>query len=456
MRSVPFRTLIVAPAIAAGMAGTAQPVVIDGVVAVVSNEPVLYSDLAVRIDEAERAGEPGGKATACAILENLLFEKLLLEQARIDSVNVDAAQVDAELQRRINYFVQQIGSEQKLEEFYGKSISTIKAEFRERVEDQLLIETMQQQVVGDIRITPRDVEKLYNSIPKDSLPRINAEVEYSMILKTARPPDAEVSRVKRRMEEFRQDIVSGKKDFCVLAILYSEDPGSKENCGELGLVSPGMMVQAFDAVALSLREGEVSQVFETEYGFHIMRMIQRRGEQYNAQHILLRPQTTSADQAAVRSDLERLATSIRLDSITFTRAALTLSDDEETRNSGGTVVNPATGSPRWSMDDLDQQDFFVIDKLKVGEISEPLPFTQADGTKAWRLIRLDRRTDPHVANLKDDQPLFQRYAEAQARQKKISAWILRKLEETYVRIDPDYQDCEMEHPWTGAATGIRP
>lgn len=427
----------------------AQGTLIDRVIAVVSNEPILYSDVTVRVDEAVRSGEPNDRTTECTVLENLLFEKMLLEQSRIDSVEVDDAQVEAELERRIRYFVAQIGSEKKMEEFYGKPIGTIKAEFRERVREQLLIQTMQEKVTGDVLVTPRDVQNVFNEIPPDSLPRINAQVEWGMIVMAPEPRASEVSRVKRKLEEFRQAIVAGEKDFCVLAGLYSEDPGSKDNCGELGMVSPGMMVQAFDAVALSLREGETSQVFETEYGFHIMRMIQRLGQQYNAQHILIGPRTTSEDQNAVRHKLDSLAAEVRLGRLDFAKAAGTYSDDEETRGAGGAVMEPDNNSPRWSIGDLDQQDFFVIDKMKVGEVSDPIPYTLPDGKKAWRIIRLNARTEPHIANLKDDQPLFQRFAEARLRQRAVDEWMTMRLADTYVKIDPDYASCVFQHEWVG-------
>jgi peptidyl-prolyl cis-trans isomerase SurA len=306
---------------------------------------------------------------------------------------------------------------------------------------------MQDKLVGDVHVTPREVEQVFNEIPKDSLPRINAQVEFAMIVKAPKPTPEEISRVKRKLEDFRKGIMDGTKDFCVLAELYSEDPGSKENCGELEMVSPGTMVAAFDAVALSLKEGDVSQVFETEYGYHIMRVIARRGQQYKAQHILLRPQTSGSGQAQARAMLDSLATQVRLGKADFARLAAQLSDDDDSRAMNGTVVDPTTNNVRWSMGDLEQQDFFVIDKLKVGEISDPLPYTLPDGTRAWRIIRLIARTEPHVANLKDDQQLFQRFAESRKKQKAVNDWVKERVVETYVRINDEYKTCAFEHPW---------
>ena len=428
----------------------AQPArqMIDGIIAIVGDEPVLYSDVASRIEQARQGGERVDDATVCSQLEDLMYEKLLLDQARLDSVVVDEAQVDAELDQRIRYFISQVGSEQKLEEFYGKSISTIKAEFREKVRDQMLIQQMQEQVIGDVRVTPREVEKFFNNIPKDSLPLINAQVEFSQIVKAPKPGEEEVRRVRRKLEEFREGLASGAKDFCVLATLYSEDPGSKEHCGELGMVQQGTMVPVFDAVAMSLKEGEVSQVFETEYGFHIMRMIERRGEEYNAQHILLKPQTTSAEQQAVRHLLDSLATEVRLGRADFGKLASEISDDEESKAMNGSVVQPNTNSTRWAMGELDQGDFFVIDKLKAGEVSDPVPFTMADGSKGLRIIRLTVRTEPHVANLKDDYQLMQRAAENRTKDDAVTDWAQQKIKDTYVHISEGYTGCPFRHQWT--------
>jgi len=444
----PTEALTLALALAATTAA-AQPQrqLADGIIAVVGEEPVLYSDLAGRLEQARQGGERVDDALACSMLEDIMYEKLLLDQARIDSVEVDEAQVDAELDQRIRYFIAQLGSEQKLEEFYGKSITTIKAEFRERVRDQMLTGQMQDQVVGDSRATPRDVEKFFNTIPKDSLPLINAQVEFSQIVKAPRPGEEEVRRVRKKLEEFRTGLADGSKDFCVLATLYSEDPGSKDNCGELGMVAPGTMVPTFDAVALSLKDGEVSQVFETEYGYHIMRMIERRGEQYNAQHILIKPRTTDAEQQLARAYLDSMANEVRLGRADFAKVAGEVSDDEESKAMNGAVVQPSTNSTRWAMGELDQQDFFVIDKLKAGEVSDPVSFTLPDGTKALRIVRLNLRTEPHVANLKDDYQLLQRAAENKMKETAVSDWARQKIQETYVRIGEGYTACTFKHPW---------
>lgn len=434
---------------------SAQPgtQLIDGISAVVGREPILRSDLVVRLDQARQQSELKGLELECDILEDALYEKLLLEHAKLDSVAVDDAQVNGELERRVRYFVSQIGSERKLEEFYGKSIAEIKADFRQQVRDQLLVQQMQQAITDDARITPREVKRFFEQIPEDSIPLISAEVEYAMILRVPKPSEDEDRRVRRRMEEHREAVVAGGKEFCTIAILYSEDPGSAKECGELGMVPPGVMVPEFDAVASSLREGEVSQVFRTQYGWHFMQLIERRGEQYNARHVLMRPQVSNTDLAIARETLDSLRLAISIQGIDFGKAAADNSDDEESRAQNGLMIEPNSNSARWPIRDLDQQVFFVLDKLKPGEVSEPQVVVQPDGTKAYRLLKLLSRTDPHRANLKDDYRLLMQAAEGRMRSELIDKWINEHIASTFVRIDPVHRACPFKYPWNKENSG---
>lgn len=427
-----------------------QSQLIDRIVAVVGDEAVLYSDLAQRLEQARQGGERVNEGATCTQLEDMLYEKLLIDQGRIDSVQVDEAQVQAELDRRIRYFVSQLGSEEKLEEFYGKTITEIKSEFHDQIADQLMVQQMQQTVVGDVRVTPREVQRFFDRIPPDSIPLINAEVEFAQIVRIPKPTEEEERRVRRKLEEFRADIVSGKKDFCVLAMLYSEDPGSKDNCGELGLVPQGVMVPEFDAVALSLKEGEVSQVFKTQYGYHLMKMLERRGEQYNASHILIKPQIGDNDLQEARTFLDSIAAEVRLGKIDFGEAASQFSDDDESKANHGVVIEPNSNSGRWAMGDLDQQDFFVIDKLKLGEISDPVSYALPDGSRAYRIIRLAVRTEPHRASIKTDYQLLQQAAEGEFKQKAVDDWVKEKAQETHVHVIDTYSTCPFRYPWLGA------
>lgn len=424
-----------------------EAILIDRIVAVVGREAVLHSELNTRAEQARQGGGTKDHSALCGQLEDLLYEKLLLEQGRIDSVVIDQAQVDGELDRRIRYFASQLGGESKLEEFYGKTVTEIRAEFREQVEDQLMVQNMQQKVTSDVRITPREVQKFFNRIPEDSIPLINAEVEYAMVLRIPKASDAEERRVRRKVEEFRESVLKGEKDMCTVAILYSEDPGSAKECGELGMVPLGTMVPEFDAVAMSLKEGEVSQVFRTQYGYHFMQMVERRGEHYNARHVLMRPQVGSAELQNDRFLLDSLAKAIRAGRITFGAVAAKHSDDEESKGTDGVLIEPSSNTARWDMGDLDQQTFFVLDKLGVGEVSDPQLVVMPDGSKAYRILTLLVRSAPHRANLKDDYRMIQQAAEGEKRAKAVDQWVKDHLDATHVRLSEDYATCTFKHEW---------
>ena len=433
-----------------GSTAWAQPqaLLIDRVIAVVGREAVLHSDLTVKVEQLRSSDTSIKGDPSCELLEDLLYEKLLIEQGNLDSVVVEEAQVNAELDRRIRYFSQQLGGDQKLEEFYGKSITEIKADFRKQVQDQLLVQQMQQRITSDIALTPREVKRFFDRIPADSVPLIGAEVEYAMLLRVPKPSEEEDRRVRRKIEEFREAVVKGEKEFCTVAILYSEDPGSAKECGELGMVPSGVMVPEFDAVAMSLKEGEVSQVFKTEYGWHFMQMIERRGEQYNARHVLMRPQVSSADLQRQKTMLDSLRKEIVEGRLDFGTACATYSDDEESKGLNGAMIEPNNNSSRWDISALDQQVFFVLDKLQPGEMSEPQLLTMPDGSKAYRMLKLNSRSAPHKANLKEDYRLIQQAAEGKIRSEAIDKWINNRINNTYVHVTPDLAGCPFTHPWS--------
>ena len=430
-----------------GVSAQPQNAMIDGVVAVVGTSPVLYSDLATRLEQARQAGEKVEDELICSELEAMLFEKLLIDQARLDSVVVDEAQVTAELDRRIRYFEMQIGGRDKLEEFYGKTVAEIKDDFHDQVYDQLLIQNMQQRITADLKVTPRDVERFFREIPQDSLPYMNSEVEYAQILRLPKASLEEERRVRQKIEEYRRSILDGDKDFCTVAILYSEDPGSAANCGELGMVPSGVMVPEFDAVAMSLKDGEISQVFETDFGFHFMQMIERRGEQYNARHVLMKPKVVAIDLERQRVFLDSIRTKILEGDMNFGKAAAELSDDEETRSNNGLVSEPNSNSLRWPMGQLDRETAFALNTLEPGEIGLPQLLIRPDGSKAYRIVRLNVRTEPHVANLREDYQMIQQAAEGKLRSEAVDKWVGRKLANTYVRFMKGYDTCTYKHPW---------
>lgn len=273
-----------------------------------------------------------------------------------------------------------------------------------------------------------------------------------MILKVPKPNEEEERRVRRKIDEYREAIIAEKKDFCTVAILYSEDPGSAENCGQLGMVPLGVMVPEFDAVAMSLKDGEISQVFKTQYGYHFMQLIERRGEQYNARHVLMRPQVGTQDLQGAKVLLDSLVKEIRAEKLDFEKAAIDNSDDEESKGTNGLMIEPNSNTARWDLGSLDQQTFFVLDKLEIGEISEPQLVVQQDASKAYRVLKLLSRTEPHRANMKDDYRLIQQATEGKLRSEAIDEWVKTRVGNTYVRLADDYRNCQFLHGWSIAMT----
>ncbi|HEX4886548.1 MAG TPA: peptidylprolyl isomerase [Luteibaculaceae bacterium] len=422
-----------------------NPQVIDGIVAVIGNEIILESDIRSQISslkEQYRISNPD----KCEILENLLMDKLMLHQARLDSVEVKEAQIQSELDRRFRYFISQLGSEQKMEEFYGKSIVELKDEFHDQLRDQMMVQQVQATITEDINVTPADVERFFKEIPVDSLPLIGSQVEVSQIVRYPEDNAAETTRIIERLEKFKKEVKEGK-DFAVLASLYSEDPGSAINGGDLGMQEKGTFVPEFDAVAFSLNDGEVSKVFKTQFGYHLMQMIERRGEKYNARHILLKPKVRTEDLQLAKQKLDSIRNLIEIDSLSFEKAAVRFSMDEDTKNNGGILVNQQSGSPRFDMSDLDPQITFTINKLEVGEISEPVLLTDANGRQGYRIIRINTRTQPHRANLREDYSVIQEAASSGLRQQALEQWVSKRITSTFVRLQDEWGTCPLKYNW---------
>ena len=422
---------------------------VDKVLGVIGNEILLYSDLQKRVLQARSQGMEMSDQAECFILEEVLYEELMLHHSKVDSVEVSEEMVEGELNRRIQWFASQMGGVEKVEEFYEKSITEIKAEFRPDIEDQLRIRAMQAKITEDVRVIPADVQSYFDRIPEDSLPFINSEIEFAHIVKKPPVSEAEKRRVRKRLQEFRKAVQSGDKDFCVLAELYSEDPGSKSNCGELGMVPKGVMVPEFDAVALSLQEGQLSEVFETDFGFHLMELLEKRGEQYNARHILLQPKLGPEDLLKSKRFLDSLLVDILKGDITFEKAATEYSEDDESKNNNGLVLDINTNSTKFDMSQVDPQVFFTIDKMEVGEISDPVIMQNPDGSRSYRLIKLVSRSEPHVADLKQDWQLISTATENVKRSEVINDWVGRHVKSTYIRLDKEYETCAFDHDWAG-------
>lgn len=426
---------------------------IDKVIAVVGNSIILESDIQGQVQQLGASGEVVTKETACLILEDLLYQKLLVAQANRDSITVTDAQVDEEMDRKMRFYIRQHGSQEAFEKFYGKSVESYKNELRDKVRDNLLSQTMQGRITGSVKVTPAEVRDFFNSIPKDSLPLINSELEIGhIVMKPAMNPELK-EYARQKLSKVRQEILDGKLEWCSAAGSVSEDPGSYSKCGEYKDIQRGQFVPEFDAVVFRIKPGEISEVFETDFGFHIAQLIERRGEEVDVRHILVSIPSNPDDLLKAKDRLDSVRAAIMMDSISFADAAAKFSDDKETRNSGGLLVNPQTGATRFEMDLLGQVDpgiVFYIDKMKVGEISPVLPYKTRDNKDANRIIWLKSRTEPHVVNLEQDYQRIQEQALMKKQQEEVNKWVASKLEGVHIRIVDEYKYCKFANNWLGS------
>lgn len=423
-------------------------VVIDEVIAVVGGNVVLFSELEAQyLQYTMQEGVPGEpEKMKCDLLENMIYQKLLLNQAELDSVEVTDGQVESELDRRLRYYIQLLGSKEKFEEFYQKSVVEFKEDLREQVREMMMVESVQQSLTMDVKITPTEIRQFYKSIPEDSIPFINSEVRLAQIVKLPPVNDEEVERVKNKLQEIRYRVLNGE-NFATLAILYSEDPGSSKQGGELGLFGRGEMYPEFEAAAFSLKEkSEVSDIVKTDAGYHILQLIERRGEYVNCRHILLRPKVSPLDLAKAKLELDSIANLIEDKKYTFEDAVVEFSEDPS-KNNGGLVINPMTNTSLFEADQLDPKVFFVIDKLEIGEISTPVQFQTQEGKDAYRILFVKERSEPHKANLKQDYDKIQEWALEQKKQEELINWVNAKVKNTYVKINENYEDCTFSKSW---------
>ncbi len=428
------------------MFSLSQPAqVIDKVAAVIGAEILLKSEIENQYQQVLTQGNYASVDLKCRVIDKLLSNKLLLNQAKIDSVDVAETQVNNELDRRVAYMVNQVGSEQKLEAYYNKTIPEIRDEFKPLIRDQMMIQSKQSDVVSTVSVSPADVRSFYNSIPPDSLPFIDSEIEYAQIVINVPISKEEKQRIKDLLNGYRKRVEDGE-EFSTLAVLYSQD-GSARNGGELGFVTRGDLVPEFETAAFKLRKGEVSEVVETQFGFHIIQLIERRGEQINARHILIKPSFQKSDIDIAFAKADSIYKAIKSDSITFSNAAQIFSEDKNSRYNGGNVVNMATGTTRFDADEVDPAVFFQIEKLEVDQISEPIQSLSAEGNTAFKILHLKSRSEPHKANLETDYQRIQEAAKVDKENRVLEDWIDKKINATSLQIDEEYSTCPNLNRW---------
>lgn len=418
---------------------------IDAVIATVGNKIILQSEVESQYHQFLSQGNYADERIKCRLLEQALLNKLLLHQAIIDSVAVSDAQIDEKINRNLEYYIKQFGSKEKLETFYGKSIIEIKEEYRPLIKEQLQIQSMQQKITKDVTVSPADIREFYQKIPPDSLPFINSEVEYAQIQITVAVNAKEKQRVREQLKQYRQRVLNGE-DFAALAVLYSQD-GSARKGGELGFHDRGDLVPEYEAAAFKLKPGEVSDVIETKFGFHLIQMIERKGEQFNTRHILIKPKVNNDDIEAARVKADSIYHILNTKVISFNDAATRYSDDQDTKNNGGNVFNPQTGNTRFETDQVDPAVFFHLDKLAQGEISQPVLTQTPEGNQVFRIYLLKSRSQPHRLNIEQDYQKLQEIVQESKSNAALAEWVRRKRKSVHVNITEKFRNCSGLELW---------
>lgn len=426
---------------------SAQERLVDKVIATVGSAYILQSDLEMEYTQFLAQGNKPDEKVKCYILNQLLVQKLLSQQAAIDSIEISETEVDDQLNFRIRSMVQRAGGKERLEEFLNRSILQHKEEMRPAVSEQLRGNKMQQQLVSKIDVTPQEVKKYFKSLDADSLPYFNTEIEYSQLVINPLLTKEEKDQFRNKAEEYRQQVLNGS-DFGTIARFYSED-GSAPYGGELGYNTRENWVKEFSAHAFRLKNGEISPVFETQYGFHFLQVLDRRGEEVNVRHVLITKKPTPSSLERAKSRIDSITNEIAAKKFNFNSAASFYSDDKETKYNGGVVSNMEDRSTLIPVDQLDDVAVFnAIDPLKVGEVSVPVLYTdKRSGEKSYRIYYLKSRIPPHKANLDQDFAKIKDAAKQDKTNRTLSEWFEKKRETTYIDIDPEFGTCEELKVW---------
>ncbi len=443
-KSVKWRILLAFVSISwvamAQPAGTDNGFVVDKIIAKVDNYIVLKSELERAYQDYITNGGSPSQEARCQYLAILIRNKLMVAKAETDSVLVDDSQVDDNMQRRFDMILGQYGgSTQQIEAVYGKGVDQIKADLFDQIKEQLIVQKMQEEITKDVTVTPAEVKRFFNKIPKDSIPYLSAEVEISQIVRVAKVSAAQKEQTRNQLIELRNRILQGE-DFATLAKKYSADPSVVANGGDMGFVGRGMMVPEFEAMSFKLKPGEISMPVETDFGFHIIQLLERRGNEYHSRHILMSPTPSDQDLKDASKYLDSLRTLIENDSITFTKAAKEYSDDAMTKNTGGYFSDPEGGT-FLSVDELDPVVFFNIDTMKVGNISKPIAYRTDQQKDAVRILYYKPRIPPHQASLKDDWNKIEAYTLNEKKNNVLYKWFERARKDVFINIDPTYDYC---------------
>jgi len=419
-----------------------QALILDKVIAKVGSEIVLLSEVEEQYAYAAQQTGTDSPEFKCQILESVIGQKLIVHQAKLDSVLVTNEEVELQLDQRLESVLRQMnGDEAFFEEYYKMTPNEMKDNLRDQQKQQMLAERMQAGLMADITVTPKEVVAFYESIPVDSLPYLNSEVEIGELVYEPKVNDEERDIAIKKAEDLREQLENGA-DFASLATKHSSDPGSAAQGGKLGFARRGSYVPDFEAAAFSLAKDEISEVVETEYGFHIIQMLERRGNNISLRHILITPTITQADLDLAKEELDSIRSNILAEKISFAKAVSMFSSESSmSKNNSGRMVNPATGNTFFETKDLPTDIYFEIESLGLEEISEPLEFKTQRGVTQYRIVQLQSQTNPHRASLEEDYSKIQGYARESKKQEFFYNWINSKMKDTFIEISPEYKGC---------------
>ena len=434
-----------------GMSVNAQENVIDEVVWVVGDEAILKSDVETERLNAQYEGRRFDGDPYCVIPEELAVQKLFLHQAEIDSVTVSDQEVLQQVDQRLSWLEEQIGSKEKMEEYYNKTSTQIREMLRENLRDGLTVQEMQKKIVGDIKLTPAEVRNYFNKLPADSIPYVPMQVEVQIITREPKVKEEEIERVKKELRDFTDRINKGETTFSTLARMYSEDPGSARKGGEYGFTGRGELTPEFANVVFNLTDPKkISKVFETEYGYHIAQLIEKRGDRISYRHILIKPKVDEEEINEALEKLDTLANDIRKGKVTFDEAATWVSQDKDTKNNHGLLANPQSGTSRFEMQQLagfvSQEVAKAVENLQIGEVSQPFTMVNSKGKEVCAIVKLKNRIDGHKATITEDYQRLKSIVTAKRSEEKLQKWIVEKQKNTYVRVNPEWRKCDFKYP----------
>lgn len=434
-----------------GLCAGAQDNVIDEVVWVVGDEAILKSDvenerLNAQYENRRFSGDP-----YCVIPEELAVQKLFLHQAELDSVIVGDQEVLQQVETRLSWLQDQIGSREKMEEYYNMTYTQIREMVRDNVRDGETVRSMQRKIIGDIKLTPAEVRNYFSRLPQDSIPFVPTQVEVQIITQEPKISDEEIERVKKQLREFTDRINKGETSFSTLARFYSEDPGSARKGGEYGFTGRGQLTPEFANVVFNLTDPKkISKVFETEYGYHIAQLIERRGDRVSYRHILIKPKVDEKDIEVALNRLDSIANDIRKGKFSFDDGATWISQDKDTRNNHGLLANPENSTSRFEMDALaglvSQELAKVVADMEIGEVSKPFTMINSKGKEVCAIVKLKNRIDGHKATITEDYQRLKSIVTEKRGEEKLQKWILEKQKSIYVRISPNWRQCEFKYP----------